>query len=73
MDFSIEEKRDLVLKLVLNCPFQNSLSTCPAKALREVSLNDKTSIVKYLTDKILDEIILHHEKCMESRGSNTAN
>ncbi len=67
MSLGFEEKQGLVMGLVLQCPFEIPLLTCPARDLRKLPLDEKARSVRALAEQVLDEIIEQHKICGSKR------
>ena len=66
-ELTLENKKAWVQGLMVDCPFGKPLNTCPAKDLRVLPLNDRFALVKQMDENQINEIILHHERCLEER------
>ena len=68
MNNDLKDKRNCILGLLINCPFQKALSDCPAKEIRKLSTMEKFEMVGNMSEQELDTIIGHHEKCSHKRS-----
>lgn len=66
-ELTIENKKARVQGLMVDRPFGKALDTCPAKDLRILPINERFAIVKQMEETQINEIILHHERCLEER------
>jgi hypothetical protein len=64
---TLEEKISWVLGLVIECPLQDPLETCPAKELRGLPVQDSAALISNMEEAQLDEIISHHRQCLWER------
>ena len=62
-----EHKLIWVEGLLIECPFGNPLSDCPAIELRKLSIQERLRVAEQLTENELDEIIIHHKNCLNKR------
>lgn len=67
------EKISIVFGLVIQCPFDDPVETCPAFELRKLPTEEKFQIVNNLTEEQLDDIIAHHKKCLREREKKLFN
>ncbi len=61
------EKVSIVFGLLIECPLDEPLDTCPALDLRALPTGEKFDIVKGFSEEQLDDIITHHNKCLRER------
>lgn len=65
---TLENKVIWVLGLMIDCPMQNPLETCPAKDVRALPLRERLALVKQMEESQLDQIIAHHRRCLRERA-----
>ena len=64
---ALEIKMTWVLGLMIDCPMGKALDNCPAKGIRRLPLEEKISKVKQMEESQLQEIIMHHRRCLKER------
>ncbi len=64
---TLENKRTWVLRLMIDCPMEKALETCPAKDVRVLPLEEKLALVNQMEESHLDETITHHRRCLKER------
>ena len=62
-----EHKLIWVEGLLIECPFGNPLSDCPAIELRKLPIPERLRVAEQFTENELDEIIIHHKNCLNKR------
>ncbi len=67
------EKISIVFGLLIECPLDEPLETCPALELRKLSTEEKFKIVNSMSEEQIDEIITHHKKCLREREEKLFN
>lgn len=67
MDKRLRAMKIGVKKLALGCPMDEPLPDCPANALRDLPFAKRLEAVDEMTIKELQEILLHHHKCLGMR------
>ena len=67
MDKELRAMKIGVKKLALSCPMDEPLPDCPAKALRGLQLAERLATVDEMTVEQLEEVLLHHHKCLGTR------
>jgi hypothetical protein len=70
---NLEDKRNWVRALLLACPMEEALESCPLQDIRELSFEDITKISETLDEIKLDEIIAYHQECLSKRVSRSQN
>ncbi len=63
----LTEKISSVFGLLIQCPLDVPLDTCPAIELRELSTEEKFKLVNEMSEEKLDKIIIHHKQCLRGR------
>ncbi len=61
------EKISIVFGLLIECPLDEPLDTCPALDLRKLPTDEKFKIVNNMSEEQLDDILTHHKKCLRER------
>jgi hypothetical protein len=64
------EKVSIVFGLLIECPLDKPMDTCPALELRDLPIGEKFDIVNGFSEEQLDDIITHHNKCLRERESD---
>ena len=67
MNVELMNKRIWVKGILVECPFGNSLSNCPANALRNLPLEELIRAVNNMSEDQLEMVIKYHNDCMEER------
>ena len=62
-----EHKLIWVEGLLIDCPFGNPLSDCPASELRKLPIPERISMAENFSENELDGIINHHVNCLNRR------
>lgn len=55
----------LILGLVARCLTRPTVIDCPLYYLQGLSLDEQILSIEQLSDAEIDEIVLHHERCLE--------
>ncbi len=66
---TLDDKRIWVRALLLACPMEVALDTCPLQDIRDMPLEDITRISETMAEGKLDEIIAYHQECLSRRVS----
>ena len=61
------KKRIWLMELLIDCPLEYSLDTCPAKELREMKLSERLKIIDEMSDDEMQSILEYHKKCLAER------
>ncbi len=61
------DKKIWVKGLLVKCPLEQPLDTCPAKEIRELPLKERLAVVDKMTDAQIKSILDHHQLCLLER------
>ena len=64
---TLEERRNWVISLMIECPMGESLDGCPAKDVRGRPLGNIVELVGGMREDELNEIIAYHRDCLRKR------
>ena len=64
---TLANKITWVQGLMVECPFGKALTTCPAKDLRLLPIEERFKLVAQMQENQIDEIIAHHRQCLKER------
>ena len=71
MSYDLKEKRNSIVKLLRNCPFQIALADCPVEEIRKLSSLEKFKIVAKMSKQKLERILAYHQKCFQERKNSS--
>lgn len=66
-ELTFHQKRDWIGGLLIACSFGTALDTCPATEIRKLPVLERLKLVNSMEDKQIDQIIIHHQRCMRKR------
>ena len=66
-ELSIEHKRIWVKGLMIDCPLGTPVDDCPARDLRTLPIGKRMIAVDTMTPEQVEEVIVHHKKCLKER------
>ena len=67
MESKFNDMRVWVMGLVVKCPFDLPLPSCPASDIRKLPLDERIEVVCRMSVDQLEEIVTYHKKCLQMR------
>lgn len=64
---TLEETRNWVMSLMIQCPMGAPLDDCPANEARGLPLEDLVKVIADMSEHDLNAIIAHHRECLRRR------
>jgi len=65
---SVSLKKLWIKALILDCPFGESLPSCPMNCYRTLDISKRMYAAETMSEKDMDDYIKHHKECSERRS-----
>lgn len=60
---SININRDWVMNLIIECPYNHELDSCPVKEIRNLPMSKRIKIIESMDQSTLNKLIDCHKEC----------
>ena len=70
MSMSPENAKSWLRSLFMECPSGEPLESCPAKEIRNLSVEDRMKIVRGVNIETAEKILKYHEACLHKRKNS---